>query len=137
VTVISKIFFYVIPQMLFTLLAGNYVEILIVPPMQISVISESETQKTKRLTAFRYLLLSHEPCFLFVLFYQELDRNLDFPFYDLPCLQSRFLSENTAKAEAYIVVGIRGIVVVPIGNGAVVGIVVPATAAFHPVVTAF
>ena len=73
----------------------------------------------------------------FLSFYQELDRNLDFPFYDQLCVQGRFLSENTAKAEAYVVVAVRGIVVVTIGNGAVVGIVVPATAAFHPVVTAF
>ena len=36
-------------------------------------------------------------------------------------------------AEAYIVVRVGRIVVVPIRNGAVVGIVVPATAAFHTV----
>ena len=41
--------------------------------------------------------------------------------------------EDTTNAEAYIVVAIGRIVVVPIGNGAVVGIVVPATAAFHTV----
>jgi len=73
---------------------------------------------------------------IFLSCFKEQDRNLDFPFYDLPCLQSRFLFENTAKAEAYIVVAVRGIIVVPIRNGAVVGIVVPATTAFHPVVTA-
>ena len=42
-------------------------------------------------------------------------------------------SENTDQAEAYIVVRVGRIVVVPIGNGAVVGIVVPATTAFHTV----
>jgi hypothetical protein len=41
--------------------------------------------------------------------------------------------EDTDTAEAYIVVAVGRIVVVPIGNGAVVGIVVPATAAFHTV----
>ena len=40
---------------------------------------------------------------------------------------------NPDTAEAYIVVAVGRIVVVPIGNGAVVGIVVPATAAFHTV----
>ena len=41
--------------------------------------------------------------------------------------------EDTDTAEAYIVVAVGRIVVVTIGNGAVVGIVVPATTAFHPV----
>ena len=41
--------------------------------------------------------------------------------------------EDTTQAEAYVVVAVGRIVVVPIGNGAVVGIVVPATAAFHTV----
>ena len=41
--------------------------------------------------------------------------------------------EDTDAAEAYIVVAVSRIVVVPIGNGAVVGIVVPATTAFHTV----
>jgi len=41
--------------------------------------------------------------------------------------------EDTDAAEAYIVVAVSRIVVVPIRNGAVVGIVVPATAAFHTV----
>ena len=44
--------------------------------------------------------------------------------------------EDTDAAEAYIVVAVSRIVVVPIRNGAVVGIVVPATAAFHTVGTA-
>jgi len=44
--------------------------------------------------------------------------------------------EDTTQAEAYVVVAVGRIVVVPIGNGAVVGIVVPATAAFHTVRTA-
>ena len=41
--------------------------------------------------------------------------------------------EYTDAAKAYIVVAVSSIVVVPIGNGAVVGIVVPAAAAFHTV----
>jgi hypothetical protein len=41
--------------------------------------------------------------------------------------------EDANTAEAYIVVAVSRIVVVPIGNGAVVGIVVPATTAFHTV----
>ncbi len=43
---------------------------------------------------------------------------------------------NPDQAEAYIVVRVGRIAVVPIRNGAVVGIVVPATAAFHTVRTA-
>jgi len=64
---------------------------------------------------------------------REQDRNLDFPFDDLPCVHSRFCVEDTTEAKAYIVVAVSRIVVVTIGNGAVVGIVIPATAAFHPV----
>jgi hypothetical protein len=44
--------------------------------------------------------------------------------------------KDATDAEANVVVAVRGIVVVPIRNGAVVGIVVPATAAFHTVGTA-
>lgn len=44
--------------------------------------------------------------------------------------------EDTDAAEANIVVRVGRIVVVTIRNGAVVGIVVPATAAFHTVGTA-
>jgi hypothetical protein len=40
------------------------------------------------------------------------------------------IAEDTDTAEAYIVVAVSSVVVVPIGNDAVVGIVVPATAAF-------
>jgi hypothetical protein len=68
---------------------------------------------------------------------QEQDRDLDFPFL-LICLAYRTdsIQEDTANAEAYIVVCVGRIVVVTIRNGAVVGIVVPATAAFHTVGTA-
>ncbi len=45
-------------------------------------------------------------------------------------------SKDTDAAEAYVVVRVGRVVVVPIRNGAVVGIVVPATAAFHTVGTA-
>ena len=44
--------------------------------------------------------------------------------------------KDAANAEANVVVAVRGIVVVPIRNGAVVGIVVEVTAAFHTVGTA-
>jgi primosomal protein N' len=43
-------------------------------------------------------------------------------------VQSRFYKEDTDAAETYIIVAIGRIVVVPIRNRAVVGIVVPATA---------
>ncbi len=41
--------------------------------------------------------------------------------------------EDTTNAEANIIVAVGRIVVVPVRYGAVVGIVVPATAAFHTV----
>ena len=41
--------------------------------------------------------------------------------------------KDAADAEANVVVAVRSVVVVPIRNGAVVGIVVPAAAAFHTV----
>ena len=59
-----------------------------------------------------------------------------FPIIVLPCLQSRLVLKDAANAEANVVVAVRGIVVVPIRNGAVVGIVVEVTAAFHTVGTA-
>ena len=46
-----------------------------------------------RLQDYSTVLLSHEAIFLFVPL-REQDRNLDFPFHDLPCVQSRFLSRR-------------------------------------------
>jgi hypothetical protein len=54
----------------------------------------------------------------------------------MTCRETRTGShyEDTETAEAYIVVRVRSVVVVvTIRNGAVVGIVVPAAAAFHTV----
>jgi len=51
----------------------------------------------------------------------------------LPCIQDKFFDEDTEDAEADVVVAVGCVVVVPVGNSAVVGIVVPATAAFHTV----
>lgn len=70
--------------------------------------------------------------FLFVPF-REQDRNLDFPLMICRVTRTDSFLEDTENAEAYVVVRVRRIVVVTIGNGAVVGIVVPATAAFHTV----
>ena len=41
--------------------------------------------------------------------------------------------ENTSDAEPVVVVRVSRVVVVTIGNCAVVGVVVPATTPFHPV----
>ncbi|OQC49432.1 MAG: hypothetical protein BWX56_01516 [Euryarchaeota archaeon ADurb.Bin023] len=54
--------------------------------------------------------------------------------FHLLCLQSKFLFfENTTNAEANVVVAVGCTVVVTIGNSAIAGIVVPATATFNTI----
>ena len=61
---------------------------------------------------------------------REQDRNLDFPFYDLLCCRAGSYSEDTDQEKAYIVDAIGRIVVVPVRNGAVLGIVASAPPRF-------
>jgi len=66
----------------------------------------------------------------------ERDNDLDFPLWSCRACRAGFALKDAADAEAYVVVAVRGVVVVPIRNGAVVGIVAPVTASFHTVGTA-
>ena len=86
--------------------------------------------------AFRDLGPTLPVAWLFFVPMREQDKDLDFPLSSCRAYRAGFALKDAANAEAYVVVAVRRIVVVPIRNGAVIGIVIEVTASFHTVGTA-